>query len=110
MEVEPRQIRAAKARLRSSDLILGTMGRQCPGTQADLLFTDGETEAWGRGIHLLKIKADKAEPGCALTSVQPPSLDVNSRGSCSVRGLRLPTLFHRPELTSSWEAGVSQGI
>ena len=44
MEVEPRQIRAAKARLRSSDLILGTMGRQCPGTQADLLFTDGETE------------------------------------------------------------------
>ena len=44
MGVEPLQVRAAKARLRSSDLILGMMGRQCPGTQADLRFTDGETE------------------------------------------------------------------
>ena len=44
MGVEPRQVRAAKARLRSSDLILGTMGRQRSGTQADLRFRDGETE------------------------------------------------------------------
>lgn len=57
-------------------------------------FSDGEMEAWGRGIHLLKIQADKAEPGCALTSVRPPRPDVSSRVLLCSRASVSPLCLH----------------